>query len=85
MQRILQQLADKFVVEWLANSSVMRTLASRAHMAKNTAVSKSAEAGAAARTKAAERSTDVAGMLGKFKDELMKLESELEKSSRTKR
>jgi len=85
MQRILQQLADKFVVEWLANSSVMRTLATRAHTAKNTAISKSTEAGAAARTHATERSTNVAGMLGKFKDELMKLESELEKTSRVKR
>lgn len=85
MQRILQQLADKFVVEWLANSTVMRSLATRAHSAKNTAISKSAEAGAAARTQASERGTDVAGMLGKFKNELMKLESELEKSSRSQR
>jgi hypothetical protein len=85
MQRILQQLADKFVVEWLANSTVMRTLATRAHVAKNGAIEKSAQAGSSARERATQGSTDIAGMLGKFRNELMKLESDLERTSRSKR
>ena len=81
MQRVLQQLMDKVVVEWLANTPVMRAIAHRAVNAQKDVVQKAGEASTSARAQAAESGGSLHSWLSDMKEGLHKLDSELEKAA----
>ena len=85
MQRIIQQLVDRVLVDYLAQTALFRGLASRAVNAKKTAAERSVQAAMDSRVAAGEAGQQATSFLSKMKDELMKLDDQLEKAARNGR
>ena len=85
MQRVIQQLVDRIVVDYLAQTSLFRNMAARAVNAKKAAAEKGAQAAVDSQAAVGDVGKSAHGMLARLRDELMKVEEQMEKAARNGR
>lgn len=85
MQRVIQQLVDRIVVDYLAQTPVFRAVATRAVNAKKAAADKGVQAAVDSQAAAGNAGKSAQGLLTRMRDELMKMEEQMEKAAKTGR